>query len=145
MQSNSTDHQVIHASQRLQGREGATLEWRALTATHAYLSLAATGFSQGPMLINFIETKYVDCPMQMHNPRLRVATSKETELLREQLTPAEAMELKTEDLLVIMSNEGKSWIWAEGMGIAEVSEQDLAPSPELNGPLWEGGPPLSDL
>jgi len=139
------DSRVLHVSSRFHEVEGATLEWWALAASHAQFELIGTGRPRGTAMLYFSSAEYIECPTTMHNARLRMATAEETELLRRRLPPAEAVEAEAADHLVIECDEGPGWIYAGVMAIDWVDQPDNALTDLLDGPLWDGGPPLSQL
>ena len=141
----SPNSRVVRASGRFRELDGAILEWWTLAASHGQLELTATGLARGTAVLGFMSAEYVDCPTTMHHVRLRMASPEETDLLRQRLAPEEAAEVEREDHLVIECDEGHGWIYAGVMGIDWVSEPDRRLLELLEGPLWDGGPPLSEL
>jgi hypothetical protein len=125
--------------------DGATLHWWELVCAHWSFRLVARGLSRGLAQIGFSATHYLDCPITMHNVRLRLATEQETEALRRTLPPKDASWLQREDHLVIECEEGTYSIWAKAMVIEWVGEPRIELVKWLPERLWPDGPRLAEV
>jgi hypothetical protein len=105
--------------------QGATLQWWRYHVSHTTLVLVATGLPGEPFALQFGITAYVDCPMIMHNVRLRMATAEERAALRPRISSHLAARFDRdrptvsnvaleprEGLMAIECDEGVFSIWA---------------------------------
>jgi hypothetical protein len=148
---------IIDISPQFYQFMGATLEWWGMGCSHKEFHLLATGLPRGSADLCFLSTEYLECPVRMHNVRLRMATREENTLLRLRL-PAlfaryldpelEALGLglsPQESHLVVECDEGTFWVWAGGLFIkwGEPHPRFMADRRGAT-PLWPGGPTLAE-
>ena len=142
------DHTIADNRSAFPELTGSDVEWLTFVVSHCKLYLRVTGAPRGRGLILFIYLQYVDGPLQLHNVRLRLATEPEWDATRRRFPANEGYyPVGGDDCLVIEGSEGRTVIVAnqmslhwedEGGGILRDAEQN-------EGPLWAGGPPLSQF
>src|SRR5688500_16659176 len=116
---------------------GGTLHWWYYTTSHQTLWLLVTDSPAGPAELGSIATRFIECPVWMHNIRLRGASEEETEGFRLQLPVGFRRYLERDDHLIVECDEGKYTLWLGSIAIRNVEHHDpdhIAES-EL---LWDG-------
>lgn len=124
----------------------ATLEWEVYLVSDGNLWLKASDLARGNAKVYFLNTRYVDCPTQMQEVKLRLASESETESVRQLIPPYNAKWLKQKDLIFISCREGVFSIWATEVGVdwsGTRSEGYLEGA--LAAPLWRKGPSFDEL
>ena len=97
--------------------DGATVEWWGFAVSHGHSVWKLTGLPQGVGYIFMVSTRYVHFPLIMHNVKIRVATSQETDALRGLLSPQDAESLQEQFYHTIECEEGTFSIWSRSFAV----------------------------
>lgn len=156
---------VLELSPRFHELDGATLEWWLFTISHNILILRASNGSAVFGKLYFHVTVEMNILPVMHNVRLRMATEEENSVYRAGLKgrlaayEGEAFFYSGFPLrngrCIIECDEGIFLIWAQELRLTWMEDPELGlqnekwpdgrPIWNMQGPLWEGGPPLHEL